>query len=69
MTIGPITIRWTKDVVNEADKRAYGKAVAAKVLEGVMFRNLQYKVLIERWGIQEGVVRTAKTPKGAGASV
>ena len=69
MTIGPITVRWTKDVVDEADKRAYGKAVAAKVYEGLLFKNLRYKALIERWGIEEGVVRTAKTPKGAGASV
>jgi len=76
MRIGPYTVRRTKDIEAEQAKRDKdkAKAVSAKLEELLMHRDRQYKSVLHRWGLSEGIIgkgasQGAKTPKGAGASV
>ena len=65
MIIGPIVIRWKKDVIKEHDKRTKAKAVSAKVMEITLAQSIAYRDRIRRWGLSEGV----EPPNGARASI
>ena len=78
MIIGPIIIRWTKDVKAEQDKRDYAKAVSARLVGMLLADNTHYKAALRRWGLSEGLigdkadmgwVEGSKPPKGAVATV
>ena len=78
MTIGPITIRWTKAVQAEQRHRDTAKRISAKVAALLLDENRQYKAILRTWGLSEGVIgyraarggsRRSKPPKGAMASV
>ena len=78
MTIGPITIRWTKAVQAEQRHRDTAKRISAKVASLLLEENRRYKGILRRWGMDEGVIgynaarggsRRSKPPKGAVASV
>ena len=75
MTIGPITVRWTKAVKAEhierakAIERAFVKHRQAKELTSALIHNqtlqlVEQQAIIDRWGLE-----TAKPPKGAGVSI
>ena len=75
MTIGPITIRWTKAVEAErverarAIERAFIKHKQAKELTAALIHQqtmqlVEQQAIIDRWGLE-----TAKPPKGAGVSI
>ena len=76
MTIGPITVRWTKDIKAEQDRRDKAKVVSAKLVE-VLLR--KYTDALEaRWGLSEGMIgdkvgkgahKRSMTPKGPVATI
>ena len=57
MIIGPITIRWTKDIQAEQDKRAKAKAISAKITDSLLAKIDRYRIELERWGLSEGVIK------------
>jgi len=65
MIIGPLTIRWTKDI--KAEQAAFraaveakhdkAKVISAKIVERLLHDNRQYKAALHRWGVSEGVIK------------
>ena len=75
MTIGPITVRWSKAVEAEhterarAIERAFIKHKQAKELTNALIHQqtmqlVEQQAIIDRWGLE-----TAKPPKRAGVSI
>lgn len=57
MIIGPITIRWTKDIKAEQVQHDKAKLISNKLLEHLLHDNRQYKAALHRWGVSEGVIK------------
>lgn len=68
MNIGPITIRWTKDIERErsedakAKEQAWIKNKKAKALTNALIHKqtaelVELKAKLHRWGLDEGVVK------------
>ena len=75
MTIGPITVRWSKAVKAEhvarvkSIEKALVKSRRAKELTSALIHSqtlqlVEQQAIIDRWGLE-----TAKPPKGAGVSI
>lgn len=72
MTIGPIQIRWTKDVKAEQAKRQKLWLLRNRCISGQYHDIQALRATVERWRPAiTAIVRheEAKTPKGAGASI
>ena len=77
MRIGPITIWWTKDAYKakvkvgaEEKRREYSNAVRNKLVAKLLYQNSQYKAVLHRWGLDNGIgsggaLQESKPPKGA----
>jgi len=57
MQIGPITIRWTKDIKAEQEKSDKAKAISVKLLDTLLAKIVRYQAALERWGVSEGVMK------------
>ena len=56
MQIGSWTIRRTKDVEAEQDKRDKAKAVSARLVELLLDESRRHKATVRRWGLSEGLI-------------
>ena len=53
MVIGPVTIRWTKDIKAEQAARIKAKAISAKMVELMLYDNRRFKAILRRWGLSD----------------
>ena len=77
MRIGPITVRWSKDVYRakvkigaEDKRREYSNQVRNKLVANLLRQNSQFKAVLARWGLDNGIgsrgaLQESKPPKGA----
>lgn len=70
MRLGPITIRWTKDVEAEEAKRNTSNAIRNKMVAKLLQQNSQYRAILHRWGLDAGLLgvgasQRSMPPKGA----
>ena len=71
MTIGPITLRWTKAVAKEQHDQDYHRRMTNSMIDQQMGRIVKLRAIIERWGLETAgrPLEKAKPPKGAGVSI
>ena len=67
MTIGPITIRWTKDIKAEQAERDKARHVSAALTEALLHDNRRYKAILRRWGLSESLIGLIGDKAGKGA--
>ena len=56
MVIGPVTIRWTKDIITEQIKRDDAKRVSARLVELLMHTHRRDRAILRHWGLCEGLI-------------
>ena len=61
MVIGPYTVRRTADIEAEQAKRDRAKAVSAKLVETLLHTHRQYRAILRRWGLSEGMIEQEAT--------
>lgn len=71
MIVGPVTIRWTKDIKAEQARRAKAKRLSVAVTEALLHDNTRYKALLRQHGLSKVLIdaqagKDSKPPRGAG---
>ena len=57
MKIGPVTVRWTKDIEAEQTDRAKKKRATTSLMQALLDDNRRLKAEYKRWGIDEHLIK------------
>ena len=57
MQLGPITVRWTKDIEAEQADRNRKKKISLALTQALMDDNRRLKAEYKRWGIDEHLIK------------